>query len=485
MRKFSSLFFHCCGWLLAGIFAYAQGGPSATTVLLGGTVVDLSAWGKSAHDLQNAAVVIREGRISEVAPAASVSIPKGARVLDCTGKYLIPGLIDGYAGMSSQAQAHAMLYMGVTTVVARNDRMHGRVDLAAHPSPHLYLIDSVGVTDDWSLLGSHGGLWAERLHVNGRQAELPPQETTRQIAEVARQGTRVLFLGPHLRAANVQAIIARAHQAGLVTYGEFVATPYPVGIEAGVDALPQMGHYELGAIPLELQHPLVEDPEGTAATTAFDYASRMPQTDKRLRTYAGFVASHHAALMPAFSTHYVNLPAHRNLWKEPAASLLTPAQLYNPSNPATGEMEYPTPNWAQHLPAIGQRWARENQHRKADQRILQLWKINATLFSASPHYLAASGAPLHGAMPGISLHTELELMVRMGLSPREALATATHNYVLQFGWTELGQIAPGRRADILVLDADPTANIWNARRIHLLMLDGSFIDREALLHPHK
>lgn len=84
-------------------------------------------------------------------------------------------------------------------------------------------------------------------------------------------------------------------------------------------------------------------------------------------------------------------------------------------------------------------------------------------------------------MPGISLHTELELLVRMGLSPREALAAATNNYALQFGWNELGLIAPGRRADILVLDADPTASIWNARRINTLLLDGNIVDREALL----
>ena len=85
-------------------------------------------------------------------------------------------------------------------------------------------------------------------------------------------------------------------------------------------------------------------------------------------------------------------------------------------------------------------------------------------------------------MPGISLHTELELLVRLGLSAREALAAATNNYALQFGWNELGQITPGRRADILVVDADPTLNIWNARRISGLIMDGNVIDREKLLN---
>jgi imidazolonepropionase-like amidohydrolase len=88
-------------------------------------------------------------------------------------------------------------------------------------------------------------------------------------------------------------------------------------------------------------------------------------------------------------------------------------------------------------------------------------------------------------MPGIGMHTELEMLVRLGLSPREALAAATNNYALQFGWNELGQIAPGRRADILVVDGDPTTNIWNARRISSLIVDGNVMDRDALLNTKK
>ena len=124
----------------------------------------------------------------------------------------------------------------------------------------------------------------------------------------------------------------------------------------------------------------------------------------------------------------------------------------------------------------------EDLQKKADLAALRLWRINQTIFAAFPHYLAASGADAMGTMPGISLHTELELLVRLGLSPREALAAATNNYALQFGWNELGLIAPGRRADILVLDADPTANIWNARRISTIILDGQPLDRDSLLH---
>jgi hypothetical protein len=479
------------GAALACVLAWPQqpaGLPKVTEapplVLAGGTLVDVTNWGQSARDLPNAVVIVRDGRITDVGAAGAVSIPKGARVIDCTGKFLIPGLIDGFAGMNSQGQANANLYMGVTTVVASADDRRGFIDFGVSPSPHLYLVDSVGTTDDWSLLAKKPE-WAAKLKEGAHPAELNPEDTARQLVDTARLGTRVLWLGHNLTAANTQWIIARAHQMGMVTYGEFVATPYTVGIEAGVDVLLHMSRYELGVVPDELQRPLVENPEGATANTAYDYSERIPPTDPHLRTYAKLIATHHAALMPTFSLFFLQLPDHRNLWKEPAARLLDPAHMFDPSDRTTGELVYPLASWTRHLPASTQRWLEESPRKKADQAALRFWNINETIFAAQPHCLAASGASVMGTMAGISMHTELELLVRMGLSPREALAAATNNYSLQFGWNELGLIAPGRRADILVLDANPTQNIWNARRISGIVMDGNVLDRDALLNLKK
>ncbi|MGA3262603.1 MAG: amidohydrolase family protein [Terracidiphilus sp.] len=487
MRRFRIFLLVMGGSALAGALAWAQTPPTITPkalgssllVLSGGTVVDVTDWGRSARDQQDAIVVVRDGRIAEVGYRGSVSIPKGARVIDCTGKYLIPGLVDGFAGMNSQGQANANLYMGVTTVVARSDYRYGLIDFAANPSPHIYLIDSIGTTDNWSLLAKRPE-WALKLREGIHPAELSPEDTARQLADTLRLGTRVLLLGHNLTAANTQWIIAQAHQIGLATYGEFISTPYGVGIEAGVDALPEMSRYQLGVIPDELQRPLVENSEGPATNTAYDYSERLPPDDLHVRAYAKLLASHHAALMPTFSLYFLRLPEHRNLWKEPAAQLLDPARMFQPSDRSTGEAVYPLASWAHFLPGVGQRYLEEGQRKKAEQSAMRLWRVNQTIFSAFPHYLAASGAPAMGAMPGISMHTELELLVRLGLSPREALAAATNNYALQFGWNELGQIAPGRRADILVVDGDPTVNIWNARRISGLIVDGNVMDREGL-----
>jgi hypothetical protein len=471
------------GLFLGGLPACAQA-PVVPLVLAGGTIVDVTDWGRSAKDQPDSIVIVQNGRITDAGSRATVPIPKGARVIDCTGKYIVPGLVDGFAGMSSQGEANADLYMGVTTVVASSDSRRGHIDNKADPAPHLYLIDSVGTTDDWSLLIGQSD-WAAKLRESARPAELSPEDTLHQLNDTVKLGTRVLWIGHEVTAANTQWIIAHAHQLGLITYGEFVSTPYRVGIEAGVDALLRMGRYELGVIPDELQRPLVDDPEGPAATTAYDYSERLPATDSHVRAYADFLASHRSALMPMFATYFQRLPDHRNLWKEPASALLDPTHMFDPPDRKTGEMVYPLPGWSRRLPGMAQRYIEEGLRKKADQSAMRLWRINQVIFASYPHYLAASGSPVSGSFTGISLHVELEMLVRLGLTPREALAAATNNYALQFNWNELGLIAPGRRADILVLDADPTVSAWNVRRISTLILDGNVLDRDALLSLKK
>jgi len=86
-------------------------------------------------------------------------------------------------------------------------------------------------------------------------------------------------------------------------------------------------------------------------------------------------------------------------------------------------------------------------------------------------------------MAGISLHIELAALVDRCLTPRQALAAATSNVSERFAWPRTGKIEVGADADVLVLDADPTIDIANLKRIRQVMLGGRPIDREALLHP--
>ncbi len=216
-----------------------------------------------------------------------------------------------------------------------------------------------------------------------------------------------------------------------------------------------MDHYDLGVIPDELQRPLVDDPDGSSASTAYDYSERIPPTDPRLRNYARFLgrASRraHARIQPLLCG------AARPSQSLEGARCLAPrsCRMFHPTDPATGEMMFPLPTWSRHLPATAQRWMEEEVQKKAAQTALRLWHINETIFADFPHYLAAPAPTPWAPCPASRSTPNSSCFVRLGLSPREALAAATNNYALQFGWNELGLIAPGRRADILVRRCRP------------------------------
>jgi hypothetical protein len=94
--------------------------------------------------------------------------------------------------------------------------------------------------------------------------------------------------------------------------------------------------------------------------------------------------------------------------------------------------------------------------------------------------LAGTDTPL-GSIPGFALHTELELMVRAGLKPAEALRAATLNPARCFQREkDLGTVAGGKLADLLLLDADPLQDIRNTTRIRAVVTNGRFYDRAAL-----
>jgi imidazolonepropionase-like amidohydrolase len=109
----------------------------------------------------------------------------------------------------------------------------------------------------------------------------------------------------------------------------------------------------------------------------------------------------------------------------------------------------------------------------------ELQAVTRMMHDAGVKLLAGTDVSFINA-PGFSLHDELELLVDAGLPPVAALRAATSTPAAVFPKLEMGSIAPGRRADLVLLDANPLTDIRNARRIRAVVLAGKFLDRPAL-----
>ena len=147
----------------------------------------------------------------------------------------------------------------------------------------------------------------------------------------------------------------------------------------------------------------------------------------------------------------------------------------------------PDPDWpytAASARAEAQTWFRVRydaapQPRMRGEDLRELQAVTRMMQDAGVKLLAGTDVSVINA-PGFSLHDELDLLVDAGLSPAAALRAATSNPAAVFPKLETGSIVPGKRADLVLLDANPLIDIRNARRIRAVLLGGKLLDRPAL-----
>jgi hypothetical protein len=451
--------------LCAVVMGAGQDNRAHPIAFVGGTVVDVSAFGSSTGDIRDSVVIVQHDRITAVGTRRATTIPRDAEVIDATGTFIVPGLHDVFATIDNQAFANAFLYMGVTALVA-NEAPSSRRDglfLTGTPSPRVYRMATVQGYDPTGL--SPAPRTISELMTRGRKMDLA--ELTRRVDELASGGVKVLLLHYSLLPDQLRAVAAHARAIGLATIGELGATTYPEAISAGVRAFVHTSRYSLELAPPGMRAAVAAAPFGPPRIPYDEYLTRVRQDDPALARYAATLGASGVVLIPTLSLSYLDLPGHRNPWTEPVARLLDPADLNLPADPKTGERPVPAnpardgfpPGYNEHLQVIEARYCK-----------------------AGARYLAGSGTDALGTMPGISLHTELELLVKACLTPRQALAAATANVGTAFAWRDVGQIRAGYNADLLVLGADPTIDIANVKRIDRVMVAGALIDRAALLH---
>ena len=413
--------------------------------LVGGTVVDTGDWGQSTVDIEDAVVIVEDGEIAEVGRRSSTAVPAEARVIDASGKFIVPGLVDGFAAINNQAYANAYLASGVTSIISVDGGRRGGLFLDADPGPRIHRLDSVGY--ERATLEEH-------------------LEATDRLAEA---GVEILLLMYKLPPDQLQVLAERARSHGMGTIGELGLSSYSQGIEAGLNAFVHTTRYSLDMAPEEMARAVVEQPFSDDLDSPkwiyYKWLSGLSPFDERLESHAQVLASDSIALMPTLALLYLDQPWAKNPWDEPVAGLLDPEDINRPATRETGRHEGDVSHQVAYAALARSELILEEAFRRAGAR-----------------YLAGSGTDVWGTMPGISLHQELEGLSRIGMSPREVLAAATSNFAKTFpNWGAAGEIRESQRADLLVLGDDPRVDVGNLKSIEKVILAGEILEPSSLL----
>lgn len=409
-------------------------------------LLDLSKLGKGINDVRNAYVLIHGDEIATVGEwTDEVKIPQNCHIIDGHGKYLIPGLTDGFTAINNQAYCNAFLYMGVTSIISVDGGRRGPFFGRGNPSPDIYRLEGVG------------------------DEKISTAKMIQQIDSLYEAGFKVLLLMYGLMPDQLAIALQKAEEYDMATIGEMGFTTYKEGMDMGIDAFVHTTRYSLDIAPREMAKAVAEEPFSNDLDSPkwqyYKFLTQLKKDYEPLIEHAKNLGKSNTFIIPTSSLSYLDLPDHKNPWNETVASIIDIKDVNRPADPKTGNHSIDSVEQAAYTNLITN----------------ELSIIEPTYRQHGAKYLAASASDVWGTMPGISLHTELQLLTKkIGLTNREALAASTNNYAQAYGWKS-GKIAPGFIANLLLLDANPIEDLENLRKINTLFLRGEIVDRAALL----
>ena len=386
-------------------------------------------------------VVVREGRITSIGTDAV--IPRDSTKIDGRGKFLMPGLWDMHVHLSvARASAFpAFVANGVTAVrdlggeLAEIDRWRTEIAAGTRVGPLIVRVGSM-------LVGENPLNWRFQL-----VTETPEQgrDTVRRLHAAGVEQIKVKSMS---RDAYF-AITAEARALGLPVTGHIPETVSP---KEASDAGQSVEHVRT-LFDGTLRPAGMDFGGGVALWRGTDEARELFQRFVRNGTYVDptLVVLERLSIRGQF-----NLPDPD--WRYTAASARAEADKFFP-------VRYGAPPQPR-IPGT-------------DLLLREMQVVTRMMHEAGVTILAGTDVSFINA-PGFSLHDELELLVATGLPPVAALRAATSNPAALFPRLETGSIATGRRADLVLLDANPLIDIRNARRIRAVILAGKFFDRQAL-----
>ena len=367
--------------------------------------------------VQNGTVVVRDGKIAAIGPSGTVEIPRGAKTIDVRGKTIIPGLWDMHAHVALPEWGFAYLRAGVTTIR----------DMGGEKTFLTSFRDAIAT----------GRVLGPRLLmaglVDGSGADAfgtvyadTPDQGRAVVNAYEKAGFQQMKLYTLIKPDVAGAIIRRAHELGMTVTGH---VPRAMTLASMVDS----GADNVAHLPVR----------GDTASEAFKAQVRM-------------LAEHRVVIDPTVSWN--ELLGHANS---------TPLTRFQPG---FSEVSWPLRASYGSIRNPGDSASAERSLRASLASIKALHDGGVRIVAGTDY-----------GLPGFSLLRELELYVEAGLTPLEALrsATAVPAEVMRLS-NEAGTLEPGKRADLVVLDRDPLLDIHNIRSSRWVVANGRMFQTAEL-----
>lgn len=432
------------------------GAPGPTTVIDGGTLID----GTGAPPIPDCAIVIEGGRIARIGKAGDRKPPAGVPVFNARGKYIIPGLIDAHVHYDEPWLHRLYLAGGVTCVrdmsmaLDRIATLRQEINLGNILAPRMWIS---GVAINPATVKSLG-LGSAR-------------EMAQKMIDAGVDGIKVTGY----TVAELKEIAAVAHAKGLRVYGHTgpkLGNRAPgvfAAVEAGLDGVEHMYGPLEDALEGELQFPPGFDSGKTEQLFRHYYARLYTKASPaKIDTMISLMVKKNVYLSPTFITTDRRIRGTAAVKADPEQRQI-PGKIADLSslNPADDEERE---NWKKTFELM-------------KDVVGKFQKAGGLLIAGTDSSGGEAGRALY---PGASLHREMELMAESGLTPLQALQTATLNNARMMGKEkDFGSVENGKFADLVILDADPLATIASVRKVYRVVRGGALLDPAALLKENR
>ena len=439
-----------CVLACAAVAGTGPGDPASqerATAFVGVTVIPMDR----ERSVPNQTVVVRGDRIVEIGPASRVKVPAGGVRVDGRGKYLIPGLAEMHAHMPGGQAADSVvertlfLYVsgGITTIRG----------MLGHPR-HLELRARAARNELVSPT-----IYAAGPSFNGNTAPTP-EAAARAVTEQKAAGYDLLKIHPGVSRAAFDTLVATARRVGIPFAGH---VPEDVGVAHAIES----GYASIEHLDGYLEAMLRDGSAAGASESAFFGMNLGDQVDE--------------AKLPAL----VRATKAAGVWNVPTQVLMENLVSAGSAEElaARPEIRYvPAAAVTQWSEAKNTMLQETGSTQTSARRMIEVRrKLIKALHEAGAGLLLGSDAPQVWNVPGFSTHRELESLVAAGLTPWQALETGTRNVAVYFGTLEeTGTIEPGKRADLVLLDADPLADIRNTTKRAGVMLRGRWLPQAEI-----